>query len=99
MQMCGECMRVYDESEYAKCPFCTDGRSSDLSTEENGDDLPWTSVCAECDGSGRMECNHCEGDGEINSTTCPKCNGDGGIECNECSGTGFVTYYKGKKIS
>lgn len=22
MQMCGECMKVYDESEYAKCPFC-----------------------------------------------------------------------------
>lgn len=22
MQMCGECMRVYDESEYAKCPYC-----------------------------------------------------------------------------
>lgn len=22
MQMCGECMKVYDESEYAKCPYC-----------------------------------------------------------------------------
>ena len=22
MQMCGNCMKVYDESEYAKCPFC-----------------------------------------------------------------------------
>jgi len=22
MQMCGECMKVYDESEYAKCSFC-----------------------------------------------------------------------------
>lgn len=22
MQMCGECMKVYDESEYTKCPFC-----------------------------------------------------------------------------
>lgn len=24
MQMCGECMQVYDESEYAKCPYCSD---------------------------------------------------------------------------
>lgn len=24
MQMCGDCMKVYDESEYAKCPFCSD---------------------------------------------------------------------------
>lgn len=23
MQMCGECMKVYDESEYTKCPFVT----------------------------------------------------------------------------
>lgn len=22
MQMCPECGRIYDESEYAKCPFC-----------------------------------------------------------------------------
>lgn len=22
MQMCGNCMRVYDESEYSKCPYC-----------------------------------------------------------------------------
>lgn len=25
MQMCGDCMKVYDECEYAKCPFCSDG--------------------------------------------------------------------------
>jgi predicted amidophosphoribosyltransferase len=23
MQMCGNCMKVYDESEYARCPFCS----------------------------------------------------------------------------
>lgn len=23
MQMCGNCSKVYDESEYAKCPFCS----------------------------------------------------------------------------
>lgn len=23
MQMCPECDRVYDESEYAKCPYCS----------------------------------------------------------------------------
>lgn len=23
MQMCPDCGRVYDESEYSKCPFCS----------------------------------------------------------------------------
>lgn len=22
MQMCGDCGKVYDESEYSKCPYC-----------------------------------------------------------------------------
>jgi hypothetical protein len=22
MQMCGECGKVYDESEYSRCPYC-----------------------------------------------------------------------------
>lgn len=26
MQMCGDCMKVYDESEYTKCPFCSDDK-------------------------------------------------------------------------
>lgn len=26
MQMCGNCMKVYDESEYSKCPFCSDDK-------------------------------------------------------------------------
>jgi len=24
MQMCPNCNRIYDESDYAKCPFCYD---------------------------------------------------------------------------
>ncbi len=27
MQMCGDCMKIYDESEYAKCPFCSDDKN------------------------------------------------------------------------
>lgn len=27
MQMCGNCMKVYDESEYAKCPFCSNDKN------------------------------------------------------------------------
>lgn len=99
MQMCGECLRVYDESENANCPFCKNEKSSSFSSKENEDELPWKSVCVECDGSGRMECDHCEGEGNINSKTCSKCNGDGGIMCSECYGTGYVTIHKGKKIS
>ena len=25
MQQCGECLDIYDESEFARCPFCDDG--------------------------------------------------------------------------
>ncbi len=24
MQQCGDCLKIYDESEYAHCPFCSD---------------------------------------------------------------------------
>lgn len=24
MQQCGDCLKVFDESEYARCPFCSD---------------------------------------------------------------------------
>lgn len=30
MQMCGNCMKVYDESEYAKCPFCSDDKDKNM---------------------------------------------------------------------
>ena len=99
MQMCDECLKVYDESEYAKCPFCAGDEGSYFLDEENGDDTPQRSECADCDGSGRMECDLCEGEGEINSATCTKCNGDGGMECYECNGTGYATYHNGVKIS
>lgn len=28
MQQCPECGSVYDESEYAKCPYCRSGRNN-----------------------------------------------------------------------
>ncbi|XMB85483.1 hypothetical protein RJG79_08635 [Mycoplasmatota bacterium WC44] len=88
MQQCGDCLKVYDESEYTSCPFCQNG-------DKNSNEDSWTGPCADCDGSGRVECNVCEGEGEFNSEICTTCNGDGGMECPDCNGSGEATYYKG----
>ena len=47
MQMCPNCDKVYDESEYSRCPYC----SGEL--EEDDDIRP----CPECGG-----CLHLDGD-------------------------------------
>lgn len=91
MQQCGDCLKVYDESDHARCPFCNDNEA-DSYVE------PITGSCADCDGTGRIECNVCEGDGESKSEVCMPCNGDGGMECPDCHGSGEATYHIGKKI-
>lgn len=61
-------------------------------------EAPWTGTCADCDGSGRVECYLCEGEGSYNSEICSNCIGDGGMECPDCNGLGVATYQMGKKI-
>ena len=56
MQMCPFCDKVYDESEYAHCPYC----SGELTDDEE------TRPCPECggslyfDGYDRWECSNCD---------------------------------------
>jgi len=94
MQQCGDCLKVYDESEYTHCPYCDD----DDELEELSEDEPWTDPCADCDGTGRTECNECEGEGEVDGEICSVCNGEGDMECPDCDGLGEATYHMGKKI-
>jgi len=71
-----------------------------LTMKKNEDfyEEPWTGSCADCDGTGRVECDVCEGEGEYNSKVCMACNGDGGMECPDCGGSGEATYHMGQKI-
>jgi len=56
MQMCPWCDKVYDESEYSKCPYCS-GK-----LEEDKSERPYKN-CPNCDGimywDGSWECTNC----------------------------------------
>ena len=57
MQMCSNCDKVYDESEYSRCPYC----SGEL--EDDDDEIQ---ACPECNGVMRCydgvtwECSNCD---------------------------------------
>ncbi len=57
MQMCGFCDRVYDESEYSRCPYC----SGEM--EEYVNERPFKN-CPNCGSimywSGSWECCDCD---------------------------------------
>lgn len=57
MQMCPYCDKVYDESEYSGCPYCSGELESDTSEIKIKD-------CPECGGimywDGCWECSNCE---------------------------------------
>ncbi len=78
MQTCGDCGKVYDESEYASCPDC------------HGDEDSCQGICPESEGSGTVYCDICDGEGEVDSKICYKCDGDGGMDCPDCDGTGEI---------
>lgn len=98
MQQCGYCLSVYDESEDTSCPYCNEGELYDDCTEDTSEDRIWTGTCPECDGIKSVECDVCEGEGEVDGEICPSCNGEGDMECPECNGTGEITVQNGKKI-
>ncbi|MCR0271522.1 hypothetical protein MKA31_05415 [[Clostridium] innocuum] len=57
MQMCPFCDKVYDESEYAHCPYC----SGEL--EEADEEIRPCPECGGClhfDGYDRWECSNCD---------------------------------------
>jgi len=41
--------------------------------------------CSECGGSGRIECENCDGEG---TRECYTCDGNGRVECDDCNGEG-----------
>ena len=80
MQQCGDCLKVYDESEYTQCPFC------DEEENDEGD-------CPECNGTRKEECYVCEGEGadpDDPDEVCPECKGTGEIDCAECLDAGRI---------
>ena len=57
MQMCPDCGMIYDESEYAKCPFCNSDDSGMEDDYEEYDDPGWDFVYTE-DGD-TVSCPNC----------------------------------------
>lgn len=57
MQVCPRCERVYDESEYCRCPYCS-GELEDFKVETK------IKTCPLCDGImrwyGSWECSDCD---------------------------------------
>ncbi len=72
--------------------------------------------CPECEGRGQVggigigleeifetiECETCEGEGEIDDLTCPQCNGSGegmhdGTKCPSCKGSGVESVEKERR--
>ena len=56
MQMCPFCDKVYDESEYSRCPYC----SGELAYDEGE---RYYKICLNCDGimywEGYWKCSNC----------------------------------------
>ncbi len=53
--------------------------------------------CPVCQGSGKIACNSCGGDGKVfwpgvsgKNYPCPDCSGSGKDECFLCKGSGFI---------
>ena len=49
-----------------------------------GEGAPANTVCGLCQGSGRFDCDMCEGP----NTSCSRCDGHGFLQCGACEGTG-----------
>jgi hypothetical protein len=48
------------------------------------------SDCPDCEGSGRLDCEYCDGGITPGGSTCNVCEGAGTIECERCEGTGKI---------
>ena len=55
MQMCPICGKVYDESEYTGCPYC----SGELEDDEEFRPCPECGGCLYWDGYEYWECSNC----------------------------------------
>lgn len=55
MQMCPFCDKVYDESEYSRCPYC----SGELDDDEEVRPCPECGGCLHWDGD-IWECSNCD---------------------------------------
>ena len=57
MQMCPYCDKVYDESEYVHCPYCSGELEED---DEEIRPCPECGGCLHFDGYDRWECSNCD---------------------------------------
>jgi len=60
MQMCPNCDRVYDESEYCRCPYCSgeledDGEETYKDCPNCGGVMHWVGDCWACSNCGEED--------------------------------------------
>ena len=75
MQQCGDCLKVYDESEDAFCPFCAN--------DETGDSYDDVLRTIGPGGISMITCSACDGEGldvDDEDKVCPMCDGTGWME-------------------
>jgi len=56
-------------------------------------------ACADCEGTAKVECKVCEGEGEYNSEVCTAYYGDCSMEYPECGESDKGTYHMRKSIN
>lgn len=71
------CENKKKERLYIKCDTCNStGRG--------------ISTCPDCNGSGRIKCDECDGTGKTGIYTCSECDGYGQFKCLLCKGNGEI---------
>jgi hypothetical protein len=78
---CGDYTFPVQQTEEYECPKC----ESQIWFERHGNRITYQMECEECEGRGEIECGECNGSGYVE---CDDCEGDGKITCGYCKGDG-----------
>ncbi|MBD3230027.1 MAG: hypothetical protein GF329_17730 [Candidatus Lokiarchaeota archaeon] len=74
------------ESSHREAPVAYEEKSYSYPIEGTDE----VSDCPDCEGSGRIDCEYCDGGTTPSGSACSVCEGVGSIECERCEGYGEV---------
>ncbi len=95
----------YDRNERGRLPNVFDVIPP-ISSSRDGDWLPWPPVepCRDCQGTLKVHCESCGGDGQCNLCKCEAehkcgyCDGTGNVRCKDCQDVGSFDHRFGLHI-